>query len=767
MLLNKKIFFLLLLINTLLSNPIFNSSLNEKYKLADTYYESDLYDDAIIIYEEIFGIQKSLLNIPNSYLLETIQKIYNLYFMKNDFDNAKKYLQEYINIQASDIIQLQKNYIQPLNDLKKIYISEKEAEFVFRIDSLLSIIDTNMDWFKNDSLFTLPNLIINTNPDYETDTEYSINDYALEKMNEGFDYLYNNEYSDAITNFNSSLQLNAKVLDVNYFETTDFSEKKDTLYQIILNDVTNDSTKIFSYFYLGLFDYLEENYINAKKYFTEYSELNAEDINPIIFLGKINFLESNWLDAIFYFYRALKIDPNNLDANLYIAKSLIQIEDYHEAIKTLKYILKHNKDNYDLIFSLGLSYYSIQDYENAIKYFTESLLLNSEDYNTYYYLGLSYAALDSNKKALDAYKKCIDTNPNFSLAQYEIGKIYQLILDDENAIKYYKSARRSTSFDDLNYRLGMLYYKNESFLKAMDPIKDYILNNLEDFQTLEILGDIFIKVKRYAESIDVYSRLINYDENNEIYYLNIANSYYKLNNFEESTIYYKKVVELDDTNYEILSKIGQILNKQNLFDDAQVYLNKALECGPPNKNLLVQLGQSYAGQKKFLQSMLTFKEALQFSLEDPIIHYQLAIIYKELHMYDLAINNFLFFIESNKDDEITYFLIGECYFELEDYKNAIKYFNKSYRINYSIKSLFKIGRCYDKSGDIKNAIKYFKNVIKKNPDHVKARIQLIKIYEKSNRTKDILRECEIIYMLDRSAYNSLTSCIQPLPNGKK
>ena len=327
MLLNKKIFFLLLLINTLLSNPIFNSSLNEKYKLADTYYESDLYDDAIIIYEEIFGIQKSLLNIPNSYLLETIQKIYNLYFMKNDFDNAKKYLQEYINIQASDIIQLQKNYIQPLNDLKKIYISEKEAEFVFRIDSLLSIIDTNMDWFKNDSLFTLPNLIINTNPDYETDTEYSINDYALEKMNEGFDYLYNNEYSDAITNFNSSLQLNAKVLDVNYFETTDFSEKKDTLYQIILNDVTNDSTKIFSYFYLGLFDYLEENYINAKKYFTEYSELNAEDINPIIFLGKINFLESNWLDAIFYFYRALKIDPNNLDANLYIAKSLIQIED--------------------------------------------------------------------------------------------------------------------------------------------------------------------------------------------------------------------------------------------------------------------------------------------------------------------------------------------------------------------------------------------------------------------------------------------------------
>ena len=80
MLFNKKILFLLLSINIIFSNPIFNSSLNEKYKLAEAYYESNLYDDAIIIYEEIFDIQKSLLEIPNSYLLETIQKIYSLYF---------------------------------------------------------------------------------------------------------------------------------------------------------------------------------------------------------------------------------------------------------------------------------------------------------------------------------------------------------------------------------------------------------------------------------------------------------------------------------------------------------------------------------------------------------------------------------------------------------------------------------------------------------------------------------------------------------------
>ena len=76
MLLNKKNLLLLFAINIAISNPIFNSSLHEKYRLAEAYSESGLYDDAIIIYEEILDIQKSIFGISNSNLLETIKKIY-------------------------------------------------------------------------------------------------------------------------------------------------------------------------------------------------------------------------------------------------------------------------------------------------------------------------------------------------------------------------------------------------------------------------------------------------------------------------------------------------------------------------------------------------------------------------------------------------------------------------------------------------------------------------------------------------------------------
>ena len=85
-----------------------------------------------------------------------------------------------------------------LNEKRNFIGNEKEPDLVFRIDSLLTIINTNMDKFPVDSLLNLPDLLVNTDPHYEIDTEYSINDYALEKMNEGFNHLNNHNYNDAI-----------------------------------------------------------------------------------------------------------------------------------------------------------------------------------------------------------------------------------------------------------------------------------------------------------------------------------------------------------------------------------------------------------------------------------------------------------------------------------------------------------------------------------------------------------------------------------------
>ena len=98
--------------------------------------------------------------------------------------------------------------------------------------------------------------------------------------------------------------------------------------------------------------------------------------------------------------------------------------------------------------------------------------------------------------------------------------------------------------------------------------------------------------------------------------------------------------------------------------------------------------------------------------------------------------------------------------KLKDYNNAITYLNKSYKINNSTKCLFNIGKCYEKLENSKNAAKYFKLAVKQDPNHVKSREKLIYIYLDSYRYREAKKECEIIYMLDRSVYNSINYCIE-------
>ena len=90
--------------------------------------------------------------------------------------------------------------------------------------------------------------------------------------------------------------------------------------------------------------------------------------------------------------------------------------------------------------------------------------------------------------------------------------------------------------------------------------------------------------------------------------------------------------------------------------------------------------------------------------------------------------------------------------------NAIRIFEKTYKINKNYNALFNIGKSYEKLGDLKNAAKHYKNVIKKNPNHVKSRENLIFIYKNLNKFREAKKECEIIYMLDRSVYNSIAFC---------
>ena len=105
----------------------------------------------------------------------------------------------------------------------------------------------------------------------------------------------------------------------------------------------------------------------------------------------------------------------------------------------------------------------------------------------------------------------------------------------------------------------------------MNPLREYLLKHMEDYETMIIIGEIYLSTNRYSEAIDIYYRLTDIEPNNEQYYYIIANSYYKLSDFDNALDYYLKGAELNEESYNVFIDIGTILNKKNLFEKSEQY----------------------------------------------------------------------------------------------------------------------------------------------------------------------------------------------------
>ena len=743
-----------------ISLAIVQTPLFEKEILAQQYYDSGFFDDAIMLYEEILTDQIEIVGDNNLYLENTLIKLSELYYLVNDLESSKYYIQKIININTKNIINAQNKFSEPLNILKEILIKEKKYDKVYNVDSLITILDTNNDTLPNDSIFVLPKIIINNKISTENETSYSNNDSAIDVMNEGLLFLENELYSQAAENMLKSFSFKASNMDLNYFENLNLANNiNDSLFYNAFKDISQDSLKSNAYFFLGMMDYQNNHYDLATENFKIYSKKNPSDIRALQAIGNIYFQNEDWIDAIYYYFKILQIEENNLIAKLNISKSLIAIDEYKDAEDILKSIINIYPNNFEIYYNLGLCYFNLNEFEFATKKFSQAILLNTTNSEIYYYLGLSYNALESYKQALDAFIKCTKLNPYNGSAHFEIGNIYKLIFENDLAITHYKKAKKYINTDDLNLSLGMLLFANKEYQKSIKPLKEYILQNMYDWEILYMYSQSLINTNRNPEAIDIYIKLIDEFPDQYEYYFDIAECYYKINDFSNALENYKKALEFNEENFTVLYKIGSLHNQLNEFYEAEKYLNQALYCGSPNKELLVQIGMSYGGQKKFLQSLEAFKGALKLSLNDPIIHYQLGIIYKELEIYNLAIDEFNQYLINNSNDYIAYYLIGESYFNLERYNIALEYFTKSFNINKShIKSLYQIGSCHLKLDDNKKAAKIFKSIVKNDPNHVESRFELINVYLALNKSREAKKECEIIYMLDREIYNSIDYC---------
>jgi len=246
--------------------------------------------------------------------------------------------------------------------------------------------------------------------------------------------------------------------------------------------------------------------------------------------------------------------------------NLIKLSKFSESLNLLKNLENFYFNDVNFNNLIGFVYQNLNDFNNANNYYRKSLELDSTNFDTNFNIGI----LNYKKKNFkEAEKIFVNLSKKFAENKdifYNLGVIkYEMELYKE-AIKYFEKALNlNDKFYFAQHHLAECYEKlNNIDLAIENYIKAEVINLYKFNNTLNNLGNIFLKLKKYAQSEKYFLNALNYQGNAQVIYNNLAVLYLEILDVDKAYYFLEKAINLDKKNIKIFSR----------FISTSLYLNK-------------------------------------------------------------------------------------------------------------------------------------------------------------------------------------------------
>ncbi|KAK9967988.1 hypothetical protein ABG768_002342 [Culter alburnus] len=141
---------------------------------------------------------------------------------------------------------------------------------------------------------------------------------------------------------------------------------------------------------------------------------------------------------------------------------------------------------------------------------------------------------------------------------------------------------------------------SDCHLAAPQPLREIFLNSLlkndivtlpetfpsaEDIERAEQLkneGNNHMKEENYSSAVDCYTKAIELDQRNAVYYCNRAAAHSKLGNYTEATGDCERAIAIDPSYSKAYGRMGLALTSMSKYPEAISFFNKALVLDPEN-----------------------------------------------------------------------------------------------------------------------------------------------------------------------------------------
>ena len=270
------------------------------------------------------------------------------------------------------------------------------------------------------------------------------------------------------------------------------------------------------------------------------------------------------------------------------------------------------------------------------------------------------------------------------------------------------------SFDDALeenfFNLGYFSDDPEFTSKSYQKTIEIRPNNYHSWNNL---GNAYIDLQKYKESIYCYKQAIEINDRFEKAWYNLGATYVDLKQYEKAIPCYEKAIDIKP-DFDSWYSLGLTYTDMKIYEKAIYCFEKAIEINPETE-LWYILGVTYSSLQKHEEAIPYYKKSLEIDTNNPMVWYNLGITYANLGRDREALPCFEKAVGLNPEFDLVWYNLGIIYINLGEYERSIPCFERvvEEKPNFD-KALYNIARAYNFMKNRDKTLEYLKKFVSIN-----------------------------------------------------
>lgn len=246
----------------------------------------------------------------------------------------------------------------------------------------------------------------------------------------------------------------------------------------------------------------------------------------------------------------------------YYERGITQLndEDYRESISTFEKVSSLDANYKHTSYNLGLAYIGLKNYDNAIAALQSAIDNDSALEDVHYHIGFAYIEQKQFDKAIQHLEQAIITDPNFLHAHYNLACAYRETGNLEaatNAVtetlrlepNYQPIHELVEKIKQTHYNRGISYLNNSRYSDAIAAFQNVITLDADFTAAHFNLGVAYLKLENFARAVGVLQKTTALDRTHTAALHALALAYFGLHELENARNAAQDALKIDP-NYQ-------------------------------------------------------------------------------------------------------------------------------------------------------------------------------------------------------------------------